>query len=147
MAVLFLLFGGLGDAAGAAPAAKITKVLPHRLDDAGRHTVAPSLYDRDAYQAFLRLHPDRCRGVRFDVHWKARGADPARLRLRVEIRAAREAKTIVLEQPVRPRRWYQRPTGLMLEGEAYRRAGEVVAWRASLWEGDQLLAEQRSFLW
>ncbi len=39
--------------ATAAPA-KVIKVLPHFLDQKGRHALSPSLYDRDAYQAHLR---------------------------------------------------------------------------------------------
>ena len=45
--------------ASSARVARITKVLPHLLDDKGRHTLSPSLYERDAYQAELRKNPDR----------------------------------------------------------------------------------------
>ena len=38
-------------------------------------------------------------------------------------------------------------TQLMLSGEDYKNFGELVAWRATLWEGETLLSEKRSFLW
>jgi hypothetical protein len=35
----------------------------------------------------------------------------------------------------------------MIDGENYKNFGELVAWRVTLWAGDQLLGEQKSFLW
>jgi hypothetical protein len=29
----------------------------------------------------------------------------------------------------------------------YRQFGELIAWRATLWDDDKLLSEQKSFLW
>lgn len=34
-----------------------------------------------------------------------------------------------------------------VHGEEFRSGGHVSAWRASLWDGDQLVAEKKSFLW
>ncbi len=34
-----------------------------------------------------------------------------------------------------------------VHGEEFRSGGRVSAWRVSLWEGDQLVAEKKSFLW
>jgi len=127
--------------------AKIIKVLPHRLDREGRHTLSPSLYERDAYQAFLRKNPDQCSGLRFDIQWKTKRVAGNRLLLRVEIRGSQEAKPVLLEQQVRPDRWYRSWSSLKLDGASYQKLGEVIAWRATLWEGDQLIAEQKSFLW
>ena len=130
-----------------AQAARIIKVLPHLLDREGRHSRSPGLYERDAYQAFLRQHPEECSALRFDVQWKAKGSEQAQLKLRIEIRGSREARPLVLERPVRRNHWYHRWSSLTLEGESYRNAGDVLAWRATLWEGDKLIAEQKSFLW
>ena len=80
------------DAQAASPKAKVMKVLPHLLDEQGRHMLSPSLYERDAYQAYLRQHPEKCSGLRFDVHWKASGTGTAALRLFVEIRGSKEPK-------------------------------------------------------
>ncbi|PYI85852.1 MAG: hypothetical protein DME26_10040, partial [Verrucomicrobia bacterium] len=63
---------------------KILKVLPRYLDHKGRHTVSPSLYERDAYQAWLRKNPDARSGLRFDVQWKARGLKEVKLRVELQ---------------------------------------------------------------
>jgi hypothetical protein len=34
-----------------------------------------------------------------------------------------------------------------VRGEEFRSGGSVSAWRVSLWDGDQLVAEKKSFLW
>ncbi|PYJ84085.1 MAG: hypothetical protein DME22_14055 [Verrucomicrobia bacterium] len=130
-----------------AATARIIKVLPHLLDNEGRHTLSPSLYERDAYQAFLRKNPDKCSGLRFDVQWKVQAADWSQLRLRVEIRGSKESKPLVLDQPARRNHWYSRWSSLTLDGESYQKVGDVISWRATLWEGDKPLAEQKSFLW
>lgn len=134
--------------ATAAPA-KVIKVLPHFLDQKGRHALSPSLYDRDAYQAHLRQHPEERSGIRFDVNWKARSASFSVLKLRVELRGIAEGdlpRQKILETEVKPGtlgRW----TALTLEGEEYKQFGEVTAWRVTLWDGDRLVGEQKSFLW
>jgi len=140
--------------AAAIPAAAATghviKVLPQLLDSKGQHTTTPSLYDRDAYQAYLRLHPTNITGIRFAVEWKSSGAATAPLKLRMELRGAVKGdlppKT-TLEQEVKPGGWFSHWAYLPLTGEAYRKFGSVTAWRATLWEGDRLLSEQKSFLW
>lgn len=138
-----LTLGVCFHAAGAS--ARITKVLPHLLDQKGRHTLSPSLYERDAYQAHLRRNPGLRSALRFNVQWKARESAPIQLKVRVEIRGSKEAKPFVLEQRVR--RATSRWTALTLGGEDYKKLGELVAWRATLWAGDALLAEEKSFLW
>ena len=137
---------GLALPAAAVPC-KIIKVLPQLLDEKGQHTVSPSLYSRDAYQAFLRSHPDKCSGMRFAIQWKARVKDSGQLKLRVEVRSGKDALPLRLEQPVRRTGLFDRWTYLPLTGEGFRKSGEVAAWRATLWDADILLAEQKSFLW
>ena len=129
---------------------RVIKVLPHFLDLQGRHSLSPSLYDRDAYQARLRRHPEERSGVRFDVQWKKKGGVFEPLKLKVELRGIAQGnlpKQLVLEQPLEPGGWTSHWSSLALSGEQYTKFGEVTAWRASLWEGGQLLGEQRSFLW
>jgi hypothetical protein len=128
---------------------RVKKVLPHFIDLKGRHTLTPSLYDRDAYQAYLREHPEERSGVRFDVQWKAHGASTAPLKLRVELRGVAKGDVPperTLEKEVKPG-WLSHWTSLPLTGEDYANFGDVTAWRATLWEGDRLVAEQKSFLW
>ena len=126
---------------------KIHKVLPHFMDKEGRHTLSPSLYERDAYQARLRTNPDQRGGLRFDVHWKARKS-PA-LKLRVDMRGSKNDKATDFrtELPVKPPGIFSRWSALKVGAADYAGIGELMSWRATLWDGDQLLAEQRSFLW
>ncbi|MBI3878842.1 MAG: hypothetical protein HY301_02105 [Verrucomicrobia bacterium] len=128
---------------------KIVKVLPHYLDEKGRHTLAPSLYERDAYQSHLRKHRDLCSALRYDIEWKAGKTGGAPLKLRLELRAGQSAggEPLVLEEEVKPPKFFSRWTSLTLGGEAFKKAGDVAAWRATLWAGDTMVAEQKSFLW
>ncbi len=131
-----------------AAAARIFKVLPHYLDAAGRHTLSPSLYERDAYQAQLRANPARRSALRFDIHWKAPAGKDFTLRLEARGgRASAEPRQITLETTVRRKGWFGKWNALTLEGQAYQDFGELISWRATLWDGGQLMAEQTSFLW
>ena len=129
---------------------RVIKVLPHFLDLKGRASLSPSLYDRDAYQAFLRDHPLKRGGIRFDIHWLTRGEAEDWLKIRVELRGVASGtnlKQMALEASVKPAGWFGHWTSLPLQGEAYKNFGEITAWRVTLWEKDQLLSEQKSFLW
>jgi hypothetical protein len=42
---------------------------------------------------------------------------------------------------------FSRWTQFLMTGDEYKKFGMVVAWRATLWNGDTLLSEQKSFLW
>lgn len=133
-----------------AASGRVIKVLPHFLDRNGQHTLSPSLYERDAYQARLRNRPELRSGIRFDVQWKARGASAAPLTLYVELRgiaAGELPRETVLASEVTPRKWFSQWTGIALTGAEYEDFGEVTAWRVSLWAGDELLGQQKSFLW
>lgn len=109
--------------------------------------LSPSLYERDAYQAHLRQNPELRAGLRFDVQWK--GSRKLPLTLMVELRGARnqEATETRIYTPVRGRGWFSSWSSVSLEATEYEKFGELVAWRATLWTGEQLLAEQHSFLW
>lgn len=126
---------------------KVIKVLPQHLDREGRHALSPSLFDRDAYQARLRQHPDQRSGLRFAIQWKAPKLVP--LKLQLDLRGAHglEPTTVLLEQSVQRRGLFSPWSFFTLAGEDYKKFGEVAAWRATLWSGNQLVAEQKSFLW
>jgi hypothetical protein len=132
-----------------AASARIKKVLPHYLDKEGRHTLAPSLYERDAYQARLRHNPSERSALRFDVNWKAVGVRNSNLKLRLAVRGSKGnlASPLVLETPVKARTRFGRWSALTLKGEPYENVGEIIAWHATLWDGETMLAEQKSFLW
>ena len=145
-----LLLGSLTTAfASDAVTGRVIKVLPLLLDPQGHDAVSPSLYDRDAYQVYLRQHTNDISAIRFDILWKAANARNANLKLRIELRgvgASGLPHQLTLEQPVASG-YFRRWTSLTLDGADYRKFGELVAWRATLWSDDQLLAGQDSFLW
>ena len=148
--VIMLLLGSLSATfASDAASGRVVKVLPLLLDLKGRDAISPSLYDRDAYQVYLRQHTNEISAIRLDVLWKVSNAKGAKLKLRVELRgigAGGLPRQTMLEQSVTPgffRRW----TSLTLGGVDYKNSGELVAWRTTLWSDDQLLGEQKSFLW
>jgi hypothetical protein len=148
--MILLLLGSLPAVfAGDPISGSVVKVLPLFLDLKGHDAISPSLFDRDAYQLYLRQHTNEISAVRFDVLWKASNAKDLKLKLRAELRgvgAGGLPKQTVLETEVTPgffRSW----TSLKLGDDDYKNFGEVVAWRVTLWNSDTLLGEQKSFLW
>jgi len=135
-------------AACSANEAKIVKVLPHLVDKKGHHSLSPSLYERDAYQVYLREHPTEISGLRFDVQWKS-GGRPQPLKLRIQIRGSKVdvTKAVALEIEAQPPIMFAKWSSISLDKEKYREIGNVIAWRATLWDGDEQIAEQESFLW
>ena len=147
--LLILLWFALALSAEAATG-RVIKVLPQFLDLKGRNSLSPSLFERDAYQAVLRQHPERRSAMRFYVQWKAKGYAWDPLKLRVEMRGVAQGglpKALVLEAPAKSGGWFSHWTGLTLTADQYKDLGEVTSWRVTLWEGEQLLGEQKSFLW
>lgn len=131
------------------PTGRIVKVLPLFLDTNNVVAPSPSLFDRDAYQFYLLEHTNDIAGLRFDVEWKAGHARGQNLTLRVQIRGVGPhglPTQALLEQVVTPR-FLHHWTSLALTGAGYRKIGELAAWRATLWDGPQLLGQQQSFLW
>jgi hypothetical protein len=142
----FLLFAS---AAGASEG-RILKVLPQFLDLKGRTSLTPSLYDRDAYQAQLRKKPAERSGLVFQIEWKADVPATQPLKLKVEIRGVAEGnlpKQTTLELDVRQHHSWSHWAHIDLKGTDYKAIGEVTSWRVTLWDGTQLLGEQKSFLW
>ena len=134
--------------AAQAATARVIKVLPHFLDKEGHESLSPSLFERDAYQLMLQKKPALRRGLRFDIQWK--GVRHHQYQLRVEARGGQaDGKTtqLQLQSPLRPAGFFSQWGAVVLEGDSYRKFGELVSWRVTLWEGDKLVGEQNSFLW
>lgn len=127
---------------------RIAKVLPHWLDHQGRHALAPSLFERDAYQHRLRTHPEARGGLCYDVHWfaDAKGG-PCVLQLELRTTARPLDEPLVLRCQASPRSVLGRWTRLTVAEADFRTMGEPLAWRVTLWRGGELLDEERSFLW
>jgi hypothetical protein len=133
---------------GMAADGKIIKVLPHLLDKNGKHTLSPSLYERDAYQAKLRNSPEEISALRFDVQWKSKASKGAVLKLKIEARGNKAgSKTATLEGKVNDNGFFSTWSRLPLSKEEYARLGGIGAWRATLWQDDKQIAELKSFLW
>lgn len=147
-AVVVALFLVAGPRAVAAEA-KIRKVLPHLMDEKGRISIRPGLFDRDGYQQTLRQSPHRVSGIRFDVQWKAPREKRDELVIRIELRTAKGEPGVitVVQAPTRENHRIGGWSSVTLKAEDYAKTGEVLAWRAVLLDGDRELAEQKSFLW
>ena len=147
--MILLLLAALPALGGGIEKGRIVKMLPLFLNSKGHDALSPSLYDRDAYQAYLRQHTNEISAIRFDFLWQVENPSAAKYTLRVELRgigSGGKPTRAGLEQEVAPpllRHW----NSLVLGGADYRNFGELVAWRATLWRGDHLLSEHKSFLW
>jgi hypothetical protein len=132
-----------------AATARIIKVLPQFLDKAGRQSLSPSLYERDAYQAHLRKNPEACSGLSYKVQWRAPGVSSDAVKIRLELRTSgkNDFKPLVIEQPVKSKGLFSRWTTISVEGETFKEMGAVMAWRVTLWKDGQQIGEQKSFLW
>jgi hypothetical protein len=143
------LLGSLATVSAAdAARGSVIKVLPLLLDLNGHAAISPSLFDRDAYQAYLREHTNEISAIRFDVQWSAANTGSAELKLRLELRGSGTNSLphqTTLGQTIAPNSSHW--TSLTLGGDDRKNFGDVTAWRATLWAGDQMLGEQKSFLW
>ena len=153
MRALLILLSLLGVSAAAqttnSATGRIVKVLPFFLDLQGQNAKSPSLFDRDAYQAYLLQHTNEISAMRIDVWWKAAPAPGEKIKIALELRGVGTNSMPKLETletnvvPGKHRQW----TAIPLAGGDYKNIGTVVAWRARLWDDSQLLSEQKSFLW
>ncbi|HKI70312.1 MAG TPA: hypothetical protein VKA67_12025, partial [Verrucomicrobiae bacterium] len=125
LAMGFLLSGFTAVAASG----RVVKVLPEFLDLKGRNTVSPSLFERDAYQAYLRNHPKERSGLRFYVEYQAHHVETP-LTLRVELRGGVPGELppkVVLEKQLKSGHWFNTWTSLDLTGAKYKDFGELMA--------------------
>ncbi|HTV61068.1 MAG TPA: hypothetical protein VMH30_00715 [Verrucomicrobiae bacterium] len=146
--VLFVLLVSLPALASEATG-RVIKVLPLFLDTNGVAAISPSLFDRDAYQLRLREHPRLVSGMRIDVLWKTHNAANEKLTLRAELRGV-GGRNLPTETTLETnlllktsRHW----TSLKITGPDYKNFGMLMAWRVTLWDGDKMLGEQKSYLW
>ena len=141
LVLVLLVITGCGTVRGLSRTS-IIKVLPHYLDNEGQHTDGPTLLHRDAYQRKLRTNPDLVHGVRYDVNWRGKGE----VTLRLELRSSK-SKPMTVEQKVGPGLIRTQWTPILLDAKTYRSFGQPEAWRVSIWQGEEMLGEQLSFLW
>lgn len=129
--------------------ASIVKVLPHFLDLRGRASLAPGLFQRDAYQGQLRMDPKQVSGMRFNIQWKAKGIPAKELVLKVWLKTAgrNPNEPLELTAPIRGNRRWSRWSAVPYDGKLFTDNGQVLAWKVELRRGETPLATQTSFLW
>lgn len=125
------------------------KALPHYLDAQGRHTLSPDLFQRDAYQEYLRVNPDAVSTLRYDARWGRFATRQGPDQIRLELRGTRdglptESNVLVAVDEVRRGGGW---VSIALAPEEYAALGRVVAWRMIALEDGQEVARARSFLW
>jgi hypothetical protein len=143
--MLFALWLSAGVLLGAE--GRVIKVLPHWVDFQGRHTLSPSLYERDAYQELLRNHPEKRAGLQFEVLWKVSGRVSGPLRLKMELRGAESGVTETVEAEVRRGFFGRRWSRLTLTPQQFARLQNITAWKVTLLKNSDEIAESHSFLW
>ena len=127
----------------------IRKVLPHLIDKKGRTSIAPGLFEREAYQRQLRSNPKNVSGVRFNIQWNANGTPEERLKLRIYVRTSKRipSKPLEIETALQTSRGLGGWSSFELSGKSYQEAGEVLAWKVVLLDGSKEIGQQQSFLW
>src|SRR4051812_32842272 len=128
--------------------AKIVKVFPHLFDAKGRNFLYSNLFEKDEYQVHLREDPREISGRGFDLQLKSGGRRQP-LKLKIEVRGSKldVGKIVTLETEVQPSRMFSKWSSLTVDKQKHQEIGEVTAWRATLWDGNEQIAEQESFLW
>jgi len=86
-------------------------------------------------------------GHYYVISWSSKRAQPGNYIARFEYRQ-RDSKEQVkrLEIPHNNVKGTVRSTFAVL-GEAYKKYGEVISWRFTIWDGDELVAQETSFIW
>lgn len=146
---ILLLSGTLTAWADGVGEGSIVKMLPLLLSTNRQDALSPSLFDRDAYQVYLRAHTNEITAVRYDVLWRVKHPGAAKYKLRLELHGPvvnGKPRQKVMEMEVKPT-FFRHWDSLVMAGDEYKNFGEAVAWRVTLWADNQMLAEQKSFLW
>jgi hypothetical protein len=127
---------------------RIIKVLPFLLDKKGEHTISPSLFERDAYQGYLRRHPDEVSTLRYDFQWKGNAKSSEPVTVRLEVRGSRGdlRHPSIFETPLKRSGWGKWAL-IALPKKDFQALGAIVAWHLTLWQNGTQIAEQKSFLW
>ena len=128
---------------------RVVKVLSQLLDQKGRQTLSPSLYERDAYQFDLRRNLKLQGGARLAVQWKASKVDWTHLTLRAEMRCllGDNLHTVTMEKPAVKSGHFSSWSEFRIEGADFKNFGHIVAWRVTLLENGHPLGQLESFLW
>ena len=126
---------------------KIFKVLPHYLDKDSNNTLSPSLFERDRYQS--RLDQTKCSTIRFDVQWRNTLKNFDNLSITVEMRGTKtDSPTISFSEKISSRKSiWSHWTKIRIPEESFQELEGLGAWRVLIKDGDEILKEERSFMW
>jgi hypothetical protein len=73
---------------------------------------------------------------------------PLELRVEVKFGSGNSIQTLKAKTSLRPKKLRKRGwTSVQLKKEEYDAAANLIAWRVTVWNGEQQIASQKSFLW
>lgn len=126
----------------------VKKVNHEYIDIQGNATDAIGNFSLKArYQKEIESTP-RVSGMRFHVMWGAPSDRPISVKLETRGLDGNTGKEIrqawVQAYPIDAHRG---TTVFDIIGESWKKQGKMMAWRATLWQGGQVMAERKSFLW
>lgn len=125
---------------------KIVKAFQHLIDAAGRHTLSPSLLDRDAYQAHLRSHPEKVKALCFDIQVKLKNKEPHTLKLELRHGRGGNVESLIREISI-TKKGHSQWNRITIDEDDFASLGEIIAWKITLFKDDITLSSQESFLW
>ena len=128
----------------------VLKVNRTLLDPLGHETdVVGNLKGEAVYQYALRHDPNRQTGARFHIKWKSpKRAERIRLVLELQgLSTTNESTRATLTANQPDMDGWAEWTTVDITGEQFKKLGEIMAWRVTLYSGDRVMAEQPSANW
>ncbi len=128
----------------------VLKVNRTLLDNYGYETdVVGNLKGEASYQYSLRHEPNRQSGGRFHIKWRApKGSTQVRLVLDVRgLTPANETVRDTLSESFADMDGWAEWTTLDIKERQFKRLGEIMAWRVTIYSGDRVMAELPSGNW
>ncbi|MBP5761162.1 MAG: hypothetical protein J6W90_07285, partial [Verrucomicrobia bacterium] len=91
----------------------------------------------------------KCSTIRFDVHWRNTLKNFDDLSITVEMRGAKtNSPTISFSEKISPRKSiWSHWTKIRIPEESFQELKGLAAWRVLIKDGDEVLKEERSFMW
>lgn len=132
------------------PGFEVLKVNHEFIDSSGYTKEEPGdLINRARYQSMIR-NTDKVRGIRFFIHWKAPNNDGRRLAVKLEARgydagSERNSMEVITRriEDVDSSGWIS----VDIDADRYKQFGKLMAWKVSLWSGNELKSSRYSFTW
>lgn len=127
----------------------ITKVNPFHLDTSKTPKTDDEMIKfevrRHLHGVYQNVDEKERYGNYFTIFWKTETRQPATVRL--EYRSAATGSQLHVKEVPVPDPKRRNVTKLSVVGHEYRTGGKVTQWKATVVEGDTVVAEYKSFLW